>query len=118
MNDGTYLRAELDDITFAIPAAEVMKILTDTVTAAVPGAPRGICGVIYSGQAVFAVRSLSESRTEPAKLVVLCRDEDSCAAFAADRVDTLGELDNDELTGARPVEKCGILLLDRKGQDG
>ena len=112
MNTEIYLRAELDGVRFAVPAAAILKILSDPAAVPVPDAPEGICGIAYDAGAIFAIRSFSPKRRVPAQLVILCRG--GAEAYAADCVEAMETLTGDELANALPAGDAGILLLDGK----
>jgi len=111
MNGEVYLKALLDGVRFAVPAADVLKILPEPPAIYVPDAPEGICGLAYDEGAVYPVRSVNPARRAPARLVILA----GRAALAADRVETMAQLDRAELDAALPFGDTGILLLDREG---
>jgi len=117
MRDIIYLRAGLDGVRFAVPSMSIERILSDPVVLAVPLAPEGICGIVCFEGAVTPVRSLVPGRQTPASLVILCRGSQGLTAYAADRVEAMGMLDEREFAGAEAAEAGGVLLLDRRKQD-
>jgi len=117
MMDEAYIRARLDGARFAVPAADVLKILPEPVALPVPDAPEGICGIVYDEGAVFPIRTLVPARSVPARLVVLCARGAGRAAYAADSVETMAPLDFAEREGALPFGDTGILLLDKEGAE-
>jgi len=111
MMDEIYIRARLDGVRFALPAADVRKILSEPAAVPVPDAPEGICGIVYDEGAVFPIRSLNPARRDPARLVVLC----ARGAYAADLVETMAPLDRAELASALPFRDAVLLLPDKEG---
>lgn len=114
MREEVYIRARLDGVRFAVPAAEVLKILPEPVEIPAPDAPEGICGIVYDEGAILPIRAVHPARREPAPLVVLCACGAGRAAYAADRVETMAPLDRAERESARPLGETGILLLDKE----
>jgi len=115
MMDEIYIRARLDGMRFAVPAAAVLKILSGPSAVPAPDAPEGICGIAYDEGAIFPIRSINPGRRAPAPLVILCARGAGCAAYAADRVETMAPLDSAELESALPLEDMGVLLPDKEG---
>lgn len=115
MMETEYLKARLDGVRFAVPAAEVLKILSEPAAIPMPDAPEGICGLVYDEGAVFPIRSICPERRSPAQLVILCTRSAGCAACAAERVETMAPLDAAERERAIPFRDTEILLLDKDG---
>jgi hypothetical protein len=118
MNDVIYLRAEWNEIIFAIPSSILIRIVSDPLLIALPDPPTGVCGIIYEEGEMHAIRSLSAKACTLPKLVILCASDSGCTAYAADRVETVGELTRDEWEGAVTAGEPGILLLDGKEKHG
>jgi len=115
MMDEVYIKARLDGVRFAVPAANVLKILSDPIAIPAPDAPEGICGIVYDEGAVFSICSVNPARHNPAQLIILFVRGAGRAACTADRVETMGPLDHAELESALPLQGTGILLLDKEG---
>ena len=114
--DEIYIKVRLDGMRFAVPADDVLKILPKPVAVSVPGAPEGICGIVYDEGAVFPIFSVNPARHDPAQLAVLCVRGAGYAAYAADRAETMEALDHTELESAVFFKDTGILLLpDKEG---
>ena len=112
----SYLRAGLDDIQFAVPSSALIKILPNPTAVSLPDAPEGICGIIYDKGAILAIQTFRRARKSPARLVILCMAESGPVAYAADRVEAVGELADSEIADASPAGAAGILLLDGKNR--
>lgn len=114
MEDKRYLRAALEDISFAVPAAAIVKIVADSPAVPVPDALEGICGILREEREVFAIRSLLPGRKRPARLAVLCQDGEKRIAYAADSVAAMDILNEEEAAEAIPAGTGGVLLLSKK----
>jgi len=112
MEDIIYLRAKLDTERFAVPVLNIIKILSDALILPLPDAPEGIWGIAYDEGEIFPVRFLGQKRGASARLIILCRGAE---AYAADFVETMGRLADEELSRSQSYGGDGILLLDKKG---
>ena len=113
-NEEMYLHAGLADMRFAIPADAVVRVLASPIAIPLPDAPEGICGILYDGGKIFALRALQPQQRSPTPLAVLCQAGDDGIAVAADRVSAMAPLSDSERACARPAGLARILLLDRK----
>lgn len=104
--DKIYIRAGLNQFRFAIPASAVLKILRNPVVSIVPDAPEGICGIVYDAGTILPVWTVDPGRTGSFPLVILCEK----AAYAADRVEGMGPLENAEAEEMTPFRAPCVLL--------